>query len=164
MPLTLQNTLRLEPQRDVVPHGSPRKQRGVLKYHDARRKRAHDRFAVLAKHTRARQFKSGDQPEQGRFSTSGRSQQCDEFARRYPEADVIQHLKHLAIDVEGVANAFDIERGPDSRRRWLFPDRERYHFTTPFCQTSSRSRVLKRSVIAPEHSNDITISAAYMLA
>ena len=40
----------------------------------------------------------------------------------------------------------------------------RYHFTTPFCQTSRRSRVLNSRVMAPEHSSDITISAAYMLA
>ena len=40
----------------------------------------------------------------------------------------------------------------------------RYHLTVSFCHTRSRSRVQNNSVIAPEQSSDITISAAYMLA
>ena len=54
--------------------------------------------------------------------------------------------------------------GSDSRISDRFSKGMRYHLTTPFCQISRRSRVRNSSVIAPEHSSDITISAAYMLA
>jgi len=59
-----------------------------------------------------------------------------------------------------MTDVIDVERGTGR----LLLGRKRYHFTTPFCQTSARSRTLNSSVIAPEHNSDITISAAYMLA
>ena len=59
---------------------------------------------------------------------------------------------------------FDIERGAGRGLSDRFGNGMRYHLTTPFCQTSKRSRVRNSSVIAPEHNSDITISAAYMLA
>ena len=77
---------------------------------------------------------------------------------------VIEDRQDVAVDVEGVADAFDIECGPDSGISDRFGKGMRYHLTTPFCQISRRSRVRNSSVIAPEQSSDITISAAYMLA
>ena len=78
------------------------------------------------------------------------------------KADVVEHRQHGAIDIEGMTDALDIERSAGRGRCNALGDRQRYHLTTPFCQTSSRSRVQNSSVIAPEHSSDITISAAYM--
>jgi hypothetical protein len=63
-----------------------------------------------------------------------------------------------------MTDALDIERSASRGRRNTLRRRQRYHLTTPFCQTSSRSRVQNSKVIAPEHSRDITISAAYMFA
>ena len=67
-----------------------------------------------------------------------------------------------ALDIERVSHSFDIERGADGGVRNRFGKCMRYHLTTPFCQTSRRSRVRNNSVIAPEHNSDITISAAYI--
>ena len=80
-----------------------------------------------------------------------------------PVASAIRNV--LALQLEGnVKKANGSHAVAGSGRQLLFGDRERYHLTTPFCQTSKRSRVLNNSVIAPEHNSDITISAAYMLA
>ena len=69
-----------------------------------------------------------------------------------------------AFDIKFMADVFDIEFGTGCRI-WDHPGgRMRYHLTTPFCQTSKRSRVRNRSVMAPEHNSDITMSAAYILA
>ena len=78
------------------------------------------------------------------------------------EADIIQHRKHGAIDVEAMTDALDIQRSAGCGWRNALSNSQRYHFTTPFCQTSSRSRVQNSNVMAPEHNRDITISAAYI--
>ena len=80
------------------------------------------------------------------------------------QADVFEHRKHGAVDIEGMADMLDIERGAGRGISDRLGDSLRYHLTTPFCQTSKRSRVRNSSVMAPEHNSDITISAAYMLA
>ena len=113
---------------------------------------------------RSRRLQPRDQPQQGRLAAAGRTEQRDELAGLDAEIDVVEHRQHAAVDVEGVADALDVERGADGRIRDRFGKGMRYHLTTPFCQTSSRSRVRNSSVIAPEHSSDITINAAYMLA
>ena len=165
LPLALQDALRLQPERDIVPDRSPWKQRRVLKHHDARRDAVPlMRIAVLAQRAGARRLQPRDQPQQGRLAAAGWAEQRDELAGLDAEADIVQHRQHGAVDVEGMADALDVERSAGSRSVIAFGKRERYHFTTPFCQTSNRSRVRNSSVIAPEHSSDITISAAYMLA
>jgi hypothetical protein len=161
--LALQNALGFEAERHIVRDVPPRKQRRVLEHHDAGGKRPCDRLAVFAQRAGSGRIKSRDQPQQSRFAASGGTQQGNEFARLEAEAYVFQHGENRAVDVEGMAHAFDIQRGADHSRRRRFGPRERYHLTTPFCQTSSRSRIRNNRVIAPEHNSDITISAAYML-
>ena len=163
LPLALQDALCLEPQRDVVPYGSPRKQRWILKHDDPGWERSRDRIAVLAQHAGSRRLKSRDQTQQGRLAATGRPQQRDELAGLDAEIHIVEHRKHAAVDVEGVADVFDLERGADGGVGNRFDIGMRYHLTTPFCQISNRSRVRNNSVIAPEHNSDITISAAYML-
>ena len=80
------------------------------------------------------------------------------------QTDVFEHRKRGAVDIEGMADMLDIERGAGRRIGDGLCRSLRYHLTTPFCQTSKRSRVRNSSVMAPEHNSDITISAAYMLA
>ena len=87
---------------------------------------------------------------------------CDELAGLYAEADVIQYRQYGAIDIERMAYGFDIKGRSRSDWRCTFSDCERYHFTTPFCHISRRSRVRNSNLIAPEHNSDMTISAAYM--
>ena len=62
------------------------------------------------------------------------------------------------------ADRLMFERGTDGPIGDQFDNSLHYHLTTPFCQTSRRSRTLNSSVMAPEHNSDITMSAAYMLA
>ena len=76
----------------------------------------------------------------------------------------IRDGQRRTVDIEFMADMLDIEFGTGARICDHLRGGMRYHLTTPFCQTSKRSRVRNKSVMAPEHSNDITISAAYMLA
>ncbi|MGY3104573.1 hypothetical protein ACVWW7_001200 [Bradyrhizobium sp. LM6.9] len=93
------------------------------------------------------------------------AEQRDELARLHGDADVAEHRQLGTVDVEGVADLLDVERGTCGRVSVDFGQCScGYHFTVPFCQTSRRSRIANNSVIAPEQSSDITISAAYMLA
>ena len=162
--LALQDALGFEAERDIVPDGSPRKQGRILEHHHTRRKRPRDQIAVFAQRARPRRLQSCDQPQQGRFPATGRTEQSDEFAGLNVEADIVQHRQHGAIDVEAMADVLDIQRSAGCGRCNALSNRQRYHLTTPFCQTSSRSRVRNSNVIAPEHNSDITISAAYIFA
>ena len=126
--------------------------------------RSRDADVVFAQHAGARRLESRDQPQQGRLAAAGGTEQRDELAGLDREADVVEHRQHGAIDVEGMADVLDIERGAGRQGNAIASAAMRYHLTTPFCQTSNRSRVRNSSVIAPEHNSDITISAAYMLA
>src|SRR4051812_35984125 len=97
--------------------------------------RLRDRRAVLAKPAGARRLEAGDQPEQGGFAAAGWAEEGDEFAGRDAEADVVEHRKNAAVDVEGVADAANVQhRSSDGGR--LFESSEGYHLTVPFCQTS----------------------------
>src|SRR5512140_3152479 len=108
-----------------------------------------DAELVFAQHTRFRVLEPGHQPKQGRLAAAGRS---DELAGLDGEADIFQHGEIRAVDVEGVADVLDIERGAKSGFGDGLCNGARYHFTTPFCQTNRRSRVLNSRVMAPEHS------------
>ena len=113
----------------------------------------------------ARRFEACDQTQQGRLAAAGRAEQRDEFAGLDGDADLAEHRQLDTVNVEGVADLLDVERGTGRGVSGDFGERGRgYHFTVPFCQTSRRSRIANSSVIAPEQSSDITISAAYMLA
>ena len=81
------------------------------------------------------------------------------------KADIVQHRQLSAVDVERMADIANIHCRTDRRIACDgFCNGLRYHLTTPFCHDKQTVTDLNRSVIAPEHSNDITMSAAYMLA
>ena len=162
--LAFQDALRLQAQRNIVPDRPPWKQRGILEHDDPRRVRPLDADIVLAQHPATRRFQSRDQPQQCRLAAAGGTEQSNEFARLDRETDVFQDRQRDAIDIEFMADMLDIEFGTGGRICDHLGGRMRYHLTTPLCQTSKRSRVRNRSVMAPEHSSDITMSAAYILA
>ena len=72
---------------------------------------------------------------------------------------MVEHRQDRAVEVEGVADLVDGERGAGDR-----PGRglqgERYHWTRPFCQERTRSRRRNSKVIEPEQSRASTTSAA----
>ena len=109
-----------------------------------------------------RKIEARDEAQQCGLAAAGGPEQGDEFAGLDLEVHILQHRQRGAVDIEGVADMGDVERSAGARV--LFGNSERYHLTTPFCQTSRRSRARNNSVIAPEQSSDITMSAAYMLA
>ena len=126
--------------------------------------RSRDRSSSSRSAAGPRRFQARDQPQQGRLAAAGRPEQRDELARLDGEADVVEHRQRGAVEVEGVADMLDIERGAGGGSCDRLGGGMRYHFTTPFCQASRRSRTRNSSVMAPEHISAITISAAYMLA
>ena len=119
---------------------------------------------VLAERAQPWTVEAGDQPQECRLAAARWPEQRDELSRLDLQADIIQHRQIEAIDIEGMADTLDVERRADGRIGVWFGDGMRYHLTTPFCQTSNRSRARNSRVMAPEQSSDITISAAYMLA
>ena len=123
-----------------------------------------DADIVFPQHPATRRFQSGNQPQQGRLAAAGGTEQSDEFARLDRETDVFQNRQRGTVDIEFMADMLDIKFGTGGRVCDHLGGGMRYHLTTPFCQTSKRSRVRNSSVMAPEHNSDITISAAYMLA
>jgi hypothetical protein len=164
MPLRLEDALRLQPERDIVPHRSPRIERRVLEHHDPRRPWPRDRDAVLAQRAGARPLEARHQPQQRGLAAARGAEQRHELAGANMGTDVLQHRQDAAVDVEVMADAMDVQRRAGRRGGRTLGKGQRYHLTTPFCQISKRSRALNSSVIAPEQSSDITIRAAYMLA
>src|SRR3954447_10662591 len=181
MTLALQDALRLQPERDVVPDCAPGKQGRILEHDNARRVRSRDARLVLAQRSGPGLVEACDEAQQRGLAAAGGTEQRNELARLDGDADVAEHRQLGAGDVEGVADLsgartappaggagrgpLDVERGARGRVSVDFSQCScGYHFTVPFCQTSRRSRIANSSVIAPEQSNDITISAAYILA
>ena len=126
--------------------------------------RSSDADIVFAQRPRARRLQSRNETQERGFAAAGRPEQRDKLARLYAEIDVLQHRQSDAVDIKGVVDILDVEPGADGRIGNRLSRCMRYHLTAPFCQTSKRSRVQNNSVTAPEHSSDITINAAYMLA
>jgi hypothetical protein len=124
--------------------------------------RVGDAAFVFAQGTRSWLLEPGDEAQQRGLAAAGRTEQRDKFPGLDGDADVAQHRQLGAVDVEGEADLLDVERGAGGG---IGDDLGGgYHLTVPFCQTKRRSRIENSSVIAPEQSSDITISAAYMLA
>src|SRR5580698_864545 len=78
--LSRQLTAGFQTKRDVLPYGSPRIERRILKYQDARGIRPVDFFLVYEDAAGARALESSNQPKEGGFAAAAGSQQCDEFA------------------------------------------------------------------------------------
>src|SRR5580692_8575299 len=111
----LQDALRLEAQRDVVPDGAPREQGRILEYDHTRGLRPFYLLAALAQQPGTRVLQAGGEPEQGRLSATGGSEQGNEFPGLDRQAHIMQHRQRGAIDVERVTDIFDVERYADSR-------------------------------------------------
>ncbi len=95
------------------------------------------------------------------------AQQGHELARRDAERDILQHRQILAVQDEAMVDAASDQARADrfsSRRLHGASLDQRYHWTRPFCQASSRSRTRNSTVINVEHINAMTSSAPYMLA
>ncbi len=56
----------------------------------------------------------------------------------------LEHRELSAVDVEGVADMLDVERRTGGVMRDRLCESCFYHLTTPFCQTSRRSRIRKQ--------------------
>src|SRR5712671_5111967 len=123
-----------------------------------------DADIVFSQRARTRPVEPRDQAQQRGLAAAGGPQQRNELAGFDAETDVVQNRQFGAVDVKRMAHALDVERGTDGPIGDQFDNSLHYHLTTPFCQTSRRSRTLNSSVMAPEHNSDITMSAAYMLA
>ncbi|MNK61199.1 hypothetical protein D3C87_803550 [compost metagenome] len=157
--LRLEHAARLQAERHVVPHAAPGVERRVLEDDDARRVGPRDGRAVLGDASGGGGLQPGHEAQQRRLAAAARPEQRDELAGLHREVDVVEHLQRTRRHIEPVAHALDVDLRAGLAHMGFNGG---YHFTVPFCHDSTRSRTLNSSVIRPEHSSAITISAAYM--
>ena len=117
LPLALQDALRLQPERDIVPDRTPGKQGRVLKHDHARGMRSPDAVVVFPQDAGSGFLQPRHQPQQGGLAAAGWSQKCYEFAGLDDQIHVFEHRERGAIDIEGMADMFDIERSAGSGNR-----------------------------------------------
>src|SRR6201999_2533888 len=87
------------------------KQGRILEHDDTRRMWLCDTYLVLAQASRLGLVEAGDEPQKGRLAAARRAEQRDEFARLDRDADIAEHRQLGTVDIEGVADLLDVERG-----------------------------------------------------
>src|ERR1700730_5335305 len=145
---------------NVAANGEPRKQVGVLKYQTALRIGTGDHFLANPKFAGAWEIKSGDQAQESRFSACAWADNRYEFSWRDRKRNGIQRECPSGCAVtRGKIFLHVLNR--QGRAFGCHPaDSCSYHFMTPFCQTRTRSRSLKRAVMMVEKNAAIITSAA----
>ncbi len=91
--LRARDALHLQPERDVVDHALPGKQRVLLEHEAAVGMRPVDDDAVHAHRAACRREVARERAQQRRLAAARRPQQADELARRDAEAHVVQRLE-----------------------------------------------------------------------
>ena len=76
----------------------------------------------------------------------------------------VQHRQRFAVQIKAVIDAHHLQGQAGRRVRARTKRNRGYHFSKPFCQTSTRSRTRNSRLTKPEHTRANTKSAAYMLA
>ncbi len=96
-----------QPERDVVEHGLPRQQAGVLEHHARVVVQAVSGIAVAAQAAAVDALQPGDQPQQRALAAAAAPDDDDKLARHDLQVDAVQHLAPaVALD-----HAVDVQRG-----------------------------------------------------
>ncbi len=154
--------LRLRPQRDIVPDRAPGNSVGSW---NTTTREGRGRADLDAVGEDACRLVGGSSPATSRSSVDLPQPEGPSRATNSPgshgRADPVQHRQGAPSSSNWWLTPRISIRAPAACPRLL--DRRGYHLHAPFCQASSRSRSRNSSVIRPENSSAITISAAYML-
>src|SRR5215472_1843103 len=106
-PMGVKQSLCFQAKRDVAPNSPPRIKGGILKDDNTRRIGPFDRLAVCEQRAGAWKIEPGDKPQQRGFSAPARSQKGDEFPAADAEANAVQHVQRLAMQLEVMAQIAD---------------------------------------------------------
>ena len=144
MAFALQQTTRDQTGLNVPPNGQPRKKVRVLKYQATLGTGTDNFFGADPELAAVGQIQPGDQTQESGFAAAARPDERNQFPGRKRKRDAVQRK---------IANGRIIRRGKiladvqkPERRAFIYA----YHLIIPFCQTSTRSRSLKRSVMMVE--------------
>ncbi len=135
---------------DIASDRKPRKEIGVLKNQSALRARAGDRFGADGEFARAWSEETSDEAQKGGLAATAGAHDRDKFSYRQRERDIIQSQRS---NTDAVSRGEMLAHMSHAQRRGFASDRIRgdgYHLMTPFCQTSTRSRTLKSTVMIVE--------------
>src|SRR5438128_1883969 len=153
-----QHTARDEAGFDVASHGEPRKKIRILKDKAPLCAWRGDWLVAYQKLALGRKSKAGDETQKSGLTTTAGTNDRYELPSRDEERHLVQSQSahRCAVNRSKV-----FARAPDAQRRSF--DRsglgEGYHLITPFCQTSTRSRTLKRTVMIVEKKAAMIIRA-----
>ena len=121
-----------------------------MKNEAALRTGADDRFGADGEFASAWQDETGNEAQKGGLAATAGAHDRDKFSYRKRERDIIQSQRSNTDAVRRGEMLGDV---PHPQRRGFASDRIRddgYHLMTPFCQTSTRSRTLKSTVMIVE--------------
>src|SRR5215469_399220 len=122
--------------------------------------RTGDHLTANAKFARARKIESGDQAKKRRLAARTGTNNGNELAGGDRKRDAIQCQRAL---IRPILRSEILSYVGDVQRRAFLSnaaDECCYHFITPFCQASTRSRSLNKAVIMVEKKAAIISSAA----
>ncbi|VTR65529.1 hypothetical protein DESC_340052 [Desulfosarcina cetonica] len=91
-----------QPERDVFGHGHPGEQTTVLENENMVRGRSLDGLTIDPQRSIACGLESGDNPQQRRFPTTGRSQKADHFTIVDLKIDILENRDALALLLQRV--------------------------------------------------------------
>ena len=155
-----QHAARDEAGFDVSSDGEPREKIGILKDEPAFRARLGNRLGTDGDLAGRGARETGNHSQQGRFSATARPDNRNQLPCRDGERYVVQGQRTgRHSTVERLEFLRDV---PDSDRGCFVPAASSiitYHLITPFCQTRTRSRTLKSSVMMVEKKAAITTKA-----
>ena len=140
---------------DIFSNGQPGKKVWILKNQTALGARFRDELIVEPRFAGIGGVQAGDQAEQGGLSATAGSDQRHQRALCELEADAFQGKNMQIIS----RSAFEAFGNPLNTQGGAFRPR-RYHLITPFCQTRTRSRTLKSSVMMVEKNTAMITNAA----
>ena len=101
-PIDLEAPPGLGAEGDIVPHGPPRQERGVLEDEGPLGRRTGDRLAIDEDLSPAWRLQARQEAQDRRLAAAGLAHQGDEFAGVHPQVDVVEDLQARGLGPFGV--------------------------------------------------------------
>src|SRR5262249_53136680 len=132
---------------NIAPHRQPRKKIRILKYQSATGAGSSNPLSSNRQFSGVWQIQTRDQAEKRRFSAATRANEANQIARANFQGHGLKRQEFRSIC--GSKPFADIANSQRLALVCRFGVRG-YHLITPFCQTSTRSRTRKSSVMMEE--------------